>query len=155
MKAIARSNVWWPGIDADIEECEKKCSGLMDHRNTAPEATIHPWEFPVKLWQRIHVDFVDPFLGSMFLIVVDAHSKWPEVLNMNRTTATHTVERLRVLFARNGLPEHFIIDNGPQFAAEEFQRFMKLNGIRHSTSLPYHPRTNGLASNLCRPPRAL
>lgn len=117
----------------------------MDHRNTAPEAPIHPWEFPVKPWERIHVDFAGPFLGSMFLIVVDAHSKQPEVLKMNRTTVTHTEEKLRVLFARNGLSEHLISDNGPQFVAEEFQRFMKLNGVRHSISSPYHPKTNDLA----------
>ncbi|XP_062606962.1 uncharacterized protein K02A2.6-like [Saccostrea cucullata] len=81
----------------------------------------------------------------MFPIVVDAHSKWPEVFKMNKTTSTHTIEVLRTLFARNGLPEHLISDNGPQFIAEEFQQFMKSNGIRHSTSSPYHPRTNGLA----------
>jgi hypothetical protein len=145
MKAIARSHVWWPGIDADIEECAKKCSGCMDHRNAAPEAPIHPWEFPDRPWQRIHVDFAGPFLGSMFLIIVDAHSKWPEVINMNKTTAAHTIEVLRTVFARNGLPEHVISDNGPQFVSEEFQLFMKSNSIRHTTSSPYHPRTNGLA----------
>ncbi|XP_062586311.1 uncharacterized protein K02A2.6-like [Saccostrea cucullata] len=145
MKAIARSHVWWPGIDASIEECAKKCKGCMDHRNVAPEAPIHPWEFPDKPWQRIHLDFAGPFLGTMFLIVVDAHSKWPEVFKMNKTTSTHTIEVLRTLFARNGLPKHLISDNGPQFIAEEFQQFMKSNGIRHSTSSPYHPRTNDLA----------
>ncbi|XP_062583836.1 uncharacterized protein K02A2.6-like [Saccostrea cucullata] len=141
MKAIARSHVWWSGIDASIEECAKECKGCMDHRNVAP---IHPWEFPEKPWQRIHVDFADPFLGTMFLIVVDAHTKWSEVFKMNKTS-THTIEVLRTLFARNGLPEHLISDNGPQFIAGEFQRFMKSNGIRHSTSSPYHPRTNALA----------
>ena len=27
-------------------------------------------------------DFVGPFLGKAFLIIVDAHSKWPEVIPM-------------------------------------------------------------------------
>lgn len=116
----------------------------MDHRNVAPEAPIHSWEFPDKPWQRIHVDFAGPFLGSMFLIIVDAHSKWPEVFKMKKTTASHTIEIMRTIFARNGLPEHLISDNGPQFIVEEFRDFMKLNGIRHTTSSPYHPRTNGL-----------
>lgn len=117
----------------------------MDHRNAAPKAPIHPWEIPDKLWQKIHGDFAGPFLGSMFLIVVDAHSKWPEVINMNKTTATHTIELLRAVFARNGLPELVITDNGRQFVSEEFQRFMRSNNIRHTTSSPYHPRTIGLA----------
>lgn len=89
------------------------------HFDPAQEAPTHPWE-------RMHVDFAGPFLGSMFLIVVDVHSKRPEVLKINRTTATHNVEILRTLFPRNGLPEH-LSDSGPQFVAEMFQRFMKLN----------------------------
>ena len=145
MKAMARSHVWWPGIDADIENCARSCTGCAENRNTPPETPIHPWEYPNRPWQRIHVDFAGPFLGSMFLIVVDARSKWPEVFAMKSTTAERTVDVLRTIFARNGLPEHLISDNGPQFVSEEFRRFMKINGIRHTTSSPYHPKTNGLA----------
>lgn len=108
----------------------------------ATHSSIHFCEFPVKPWQRINVDFASPLLGSMFLIVMDAHSKWPK---MNRTTATHTVEILRTLFARNGLSAHLISYNGQQFVEVEFQRFMTLIWIRHSTSSPYHPGTNGFS----------
>ena len=79
MKSIARSHVWWPGIDTDIEHCAKECSGCSENRNMPPESPIHPWEFPDRPWQRIHVDFAGPFMGCMFLIVVDTRSKWPEV----------------------------------------------------------------------------
>ena len=44
------------------------------------------------------VDFAGSFLGEMFLVVVDAHSKWTEVVQMNSTTATKTVEEMRRLF---------------------------------------------------------
>jgi hypothetical protein len=36
-------------------------------------------EWPTTPWQRIHLDFNGPFLGRMFRIIVDAHSKWPGV----------------------------------------------------------------------------
>lgn len=106
----------------------------------------------VNFQKRINVDFASPLLGSMFLIVMDAHSKWPK---MNRTTATHTVEILRTLFARNGLSAHLISYNGQQFVEVEFQRFMTLIWIRHSTSSPYHPGTNGFSGQLFKPSRAL
>ena len=77
---------------------------------------MHPWIWPSRPWQRVHVDFA----GPTYLIAVDAHSKWPEVQEMKSTTAAKTIEVLRHLFARFGLPKQLVSDNGPQFVAEEF-----------------------------------
>lgn len=106
---------------------------------------VHPWEWPSLPWQRIHIDFAGPFLNSMFLVVVDAHSRWLEIEKMNTTTSAKTIETLQKLFARYGVPAQLVSDNGPQFTSEEFQQFLKRNGIKHITSAPYHPATNGLA----------
>jgi len=80
----------------------------------------------------------------MFLIAVDAHSKWPEVIPMASTTSAKTLATLRTIFARNGLPDQVCTDNGPQFVSEDFKAFLQNNGVRHFTSAPYHPATNGL-----------
>ncbi|XP_053092543.1 uncharacterized protein K02A2.6-like [Pangasianodon hypophthalmus] len=64
---------------------------------------------------------------------------------MTSTTASQMVTVLRELFARTGVPEQLVSDNGPQFVSAEFQIFLKNNGIKHLTSAPYHPATNGLA----------
>ena len=61
----------------------------------------------------------------------------------SKTTTFKTVEALRTVFARNGLLEQLVSDNGPQFTAEEFQLFLKKNGVKHVTSARYHPATNG------------
>ena len=53
----------------------------------------------------IHIDYAGPFQNSMFLVVVDVHSKWPEVIPANSTTSSPTIEVLRDLFARHGIPE--------------------------------------------------
>ena len=81
----------------------------------------------------------------MFLIVVDAHSKWLEIEKMDTKTSTKAIEKLQSLFARNGVPSQLVSDNGPQFKSEEFQMFLKRNGIKHLTSAPCHPASNGLA----------
>ncbi|XP_033733620.1 uncharacterized protein K02A2.6-like [Pecten maximus] len=145
MKNLARSYVWWPNIDSNIEQMCKSCVGCQTTSNMPKAAPVHPWDWPTTPWDRLHVDFAGPFMDSMFLIVVDSHSKWPEVYPMKSTTTSLTIEKLRILFSQYGIPRQLVSDNGPQFTSKEFEMFMKQNGIRHITSAPYHPRTNGLA----------
>jgi hypothetical protein len=147
MKSLARSYVWWPTIDKDIEHLAKSCPGCQFQQNEACKVPLHPWEWPTTPWQRIHLDFAGPFLGRMFLIIVDPHSKWPEVEIMPSTTSTQTIDRLRTIFARYGVPAQVVTDNGPQFTSAEFQTFLKTNGIKHITTAPFHPATNGQAEH--------
>ena len=135
MKALARSYVWWPNINAQLEELVKACSGCQQNQNMPTKAPLLPWEWATAPWQRIHINYAGPFQNSMFSVVVDAHSKWPEVIPASSTTSS----------SRFGIPEQIVSDNGAQFVSEEFQAFIKSNGIRYITSAPYHPASNGLA----------
>ncbi len=45
----------------------------------------------------------------MYLITVDAYSKWPEVIEMPTTTAAKTITELRHLLASLGLLENFLL----------------------------------------------
>ena len=141
MKALARSFVWWPQIDKDLEELVKHCNDCQSTRHVPPVAPLQPWEWPQRPW---HVDYAGPFMNKYFLLLVDAHSKWIEVRPVNNATSTATVDQLRSIFATHGLPEMLVTDNGTVFTSEEFNRFMKQNGIRHVRSAPYHPASNGL-----------
>ena len=76
MKSLARSFVWWPGMDHDLEAKVKSCQHCQITRHSPPPAPLHPWEWPQRPWVRIHVDYAGPFLGKMFLVVIDSHSKW-------------------------------------------------------------------------------
>ena len=145
IKSLARTHVWWPGIDKQIENKVRSCLPCQCSRNKPPTVLLHPWNWPTRPWQRIHVDYAGPFQGSIFLVVVDSRSKWLEVIPVSSTTTARTIVELRKLFAQFGLPEQLVTDNGPQFVAEEFEKFLKLNGIKHLRSAPYHPATNGEA----------
>ena len=145
MKGIARSFVWWPNIDRDLEEKVKACDACQQLRHSPAQAPLHPWEFPKQPWDRLHADFAGPFQGKMFLVVIDAFSKWLEVSPLSAATSTVTIQHLCSIFATHGLPRSLVTDNGPQFTSAEFEAFMKNNGIRHIKSSPYHPASNGLA----------
>ena len=67
---------------------------------------------------------------------------------MSSTTATKIIEALRQLFSAYGLPEQLVSNNGPQFVAQEFDSFMKINGIKHIRTLPYHLASNGVVERL-------
>ena len=92
IKVLARSYVWWPGIDKDLERCSKSCEACQQQQKVEARTPLHPLQFPSRPWQRLHLDFAGPFQGHMWLIVVDAFSKWPEVVPMKITTATRTID---------------------------------------------------------------
>ena len=146
MKSVARSYIWWPDLDEALEEVVKSCTSCQAVKHSPAVAPVQPWTCPNQPWKRIHLDFAGPFHGLMFLVAVDAHSKWPEVFVMKETTDTKTIE-VHVIFARFGLPEQVVIDNGPQLVSEDFSHFLKSKGIKHIRCAPYHPASNGLAEH--------
>ncbi len=117
----------------------KQCSSCQQNQPSLP---MQPWSWPTHPWSRLHVDYAGPMV---FLVVIDAHSKWMEVVPMTTATAFTTIQQLRRIFAQFGVPDVIVSDNGTQFTASEFQEFCRLNGIHHTCVAPYHPSSNGLA----------
>uniref|UniRef100_A0AAG5D9A3 RNA-directed DNA polymerase n=1 Tax=Anopheles atroparvus TaxID=41427 RepID=A0AAG5D9A3_ANOAO len=145
MKALARSYIYWPSLDADITEWVKTCQPCQAVAKSPPHSSPVPWPEAAGPWQRVHVDYAGPLDGDFYLIVVDSFSKWPEVFRTNSTTSAATIGILRGIFARFGVPTTLVSDNGTQFTSEDFKSFCFLNGIDHLTTAPYHPQSNGQA----------
>ena len=144
MKSLARGYVWWPGIDQQIESRVKQCTACQSSRKEPPPSPLHPWAWPAKPWSRVHIDYAGPFQGRMFLLLIDAHSKWLDIYPSNSSTSSSTIESLRKSFATFGLPEVLVLDNAQAFVSAEFTEFLKKNGIKHIRTPPYHPASNGL-----------
>lgn len=149
MKGLARTYVYWPKIDSEIEALVQKCKPCQMNAN-AQSVPVHPWMQPSAPWERVHIDYAGPYLQHSFLIVVDALTKWPEVYavpssRVNGTTSAATIEKLTECFARFGCPVTLVSDNGTQFASQEFAEFCKRNMIKHIFSAPYFPQSNGQA----------
>ncbi|XP_045500051.1 uncharacterized protein K02A2.6-like [Colias croceus] len=145
MKALARSYVWWKNIDMDIENMVKQCKTCCLMKNNPTKVPIHIWEYPKEPWSRIHIDYAGPFMNQYFLIVVDAYTKWLEVIPTTSITATATINILKKIYTTFGLPVTQVSDNGRQFRSEEMLRFLKENGIQAKFTAPFHPSTNGQA----------
>nr|XP_039252039.1 uncharacterized protein K02A2.6-like [Styela clava] len=107
MKALARSYVWWPQLTNSIENRVKECASCQETRKMPANAELHMWEFPSNAWERIHVDFAGPFMDMMFLVVIDAYSKWAEVI-LCVLSSQRTIEELRHIFARYGICKQLV-----------------------------------------------
>ena len=80
MMALARSLVWWPNIDADPERMVHFC-------------ILGSWEYiQVPLIYRLHLHYAGPLSGTMYLIVVDAFSKWVKVAITHIASSEATIE---------------------------------------------------------------
>ena len=68
MKSLTCSYVWWPGMDSNIEQLINTCVRYQQYQKSTDKAPIHPWEWPTKPWQRLHIDYAGPFHNKMFLL---------------------------------------------------------------------------------------
>ena len=75
----------------------------------------------------------------MWLVLIDAHSKWLEAFQMSSTTSSATIQCLRDVFARFGLPERIVTDNAPNFVSAEFSHFLHQNGVKQNNISPLSP----------------
>ncbi|UYV60928.1 hypothetical protein LAZ67_1002859 [Cordylochernes scorpioides] len=140
----ARETVWWPGISEEIAETVRKCSVCIQEAVSKHEPLI-PTNFPTRPWQKIGMDLFK-FENKWYLVVIDYYSRFPEMIQLDRLTANVVVRSCKSIFARHGIPETVVSDNGTQFgAAREFANFARQYGFTHVTSSPRFPQSNGMA----------
>lgn len=68
--------------------------------------------------------------------------KWADTKN--------TLERLKEVFARFGLPVCIVSDDGTPITSSKFSSICLSNGIKHLTTPPGHPASNGAAENMVK-----
>ncbi|RUS91013.1 hypothetical protein EGW08_001230 [Elysia chlorotica] len=148
MKQLARTAVYWPRIDTDIEDIARHCKACNEHQKLPPKQPSHPWITPDKPWSRVHIDHAINFRGHNWLVMVDAFSKYPCVHLMSSISTKATTRKLDEDFAHFGYPHAIVTDNAACFSSAEFQTWCEQRGIQHLHGAPYHPETNGAAERL-------
>ena len=108
-----------------------------------------PTEMPNRPWERVATDLFE-WQKSQYLIVVDYYSRYIEVSKLGSTSSPNVIKHLKSMFARHGIPEVVISDNGPQYSSEQFVEFAEQYGFTHITSSPKYPQSNGAAERAVR-----
>ena len=57
------------------------------------------------------------------------------------------IRKLKAHFARHGIPEQLVTDNGSQFTSRDFLKFSRDWDFEHLTSSPHHSQGNGKAES--------
>lgn len=139
---LMRSNIYWPTMDRDTENCVKSCWGCS-LGSKAPLVKYESWAETDSPPSMVYIDCAGPVNCAYYLIIIDNSTKWPEVCKCYKTTTKKTIMFLYELFSRYDVRETLVSDNGTQFTGYEFKNFYKIYTIKHIFFTPlYHPRSN-------------
>ena len=108
MKTLSRCYIWWQHGFRNSGLSAVECCTLCQESRPTPPVTawdITLWVWPEKPWSRLYRDYAGPYCGYMYLVVVDAHSKWMDIVIMLNITTGKTLEKLRIIFATHGIPK--------------------------------------------------
>ena len=137
---------YWPGVNQQIEEMIRNCPCLKFaplQPKTKKKDMLHH-EIPDTPWCKLATDIFH-FQGTNYLIIVDYTSKFPVVKQLRKMDQHIITIAFEEVFTEHGYPDELVSDNGPCYRGEQFTEFLKRKGIKHVTSSPYHPQSNGLA----------
>ena len=140
----ARDVIFWPGMSADIQKTVSQCPTCSQLSNSNPKEPMMSHDIPSRPWQKVATDIFH-WNSNNYLVTVDYYSRFFEIDKFTSTTSSAVIRRLSVHFARHGIPEKVVSDNGPQFSSDEFASFAKTWDFKHITSSPKYPPSNGLA----------
>ena len=139
----ARQSVWWPGLSTQLLQKVKDCC-ICCKEHTQPAEPLITSELPELPFQKVGTDLFE-WEKRTYLLLVDYYSRYIEIALLKGTTATEVIAHMKSIFARHGIPELIVSDNGPQYSSKEFAEFMREYQCRHITSGPLYPQSNGEA----------
>jgi len=144
-KRRARDVLFWPGINAQIQDMISKCATCLEMRNSQQKEPLIPHDVPDLPWRKVATDLFE-VEGDHYLITADYFSEFFEIDDLGQSTkGQKVIKSLKAHFARHGIPDILISDNGPPYSSDEFKDFTQKWNIKHDTSSPTFAQSNGFA----------
>ena len=156
-QARARTCVFWPGINRDIESLISQCHQCWIHQASQAKETLEPIisSIPNLPWHTLCMDLFT-LNDRNYLIIADYFSKYPIIHTLGSSSSSKTIAQIMSnTISLFGVPNTIITDNGPQFIGQVFQDLIKSYGITHTTSSPHHPKSHGFIERMIRTTKAL
>lgn len=127
-------------IEDKIQNCDT-CKSFQNNNRKEPMACKEIADSP---WQYLATD-IFYLCGKQYILVVDSYSKYVEIQELENLSAKNTIDSIKAIFARHGVPLVLYTDAGSQFTSSEFSKFVKQWNFEHKIVSPKHHQGNGLA----------
>ena len=138
--------LYWPGMTKDIKNHVSTCETCREYERSQSKETLKSHETPSRPWQYVVVDLFE-LEGKSYLVTSDYFSDFFELDHLRSTSPVHVIRKLKSHFARHGIPEQLVTDNGPQFTSRDFLKFSKQWDFDHHTSSPRYSQSNSQAES--------
>lgn len=142
-----RECCFWPGMRTSVNSFVVQCRVCSLTRPRFVSPTLTPYLLDAPL-QMVAADYIGPMPpGSPFshlLVIIDAYSRFPEVIPVLDLTAATLINCFRDYFARYGFPDSVLTDRGTQFMSTEFVSYLQRFGVKKLSTTAYHPSSNGV-----------
>ncbi|XP_055623224.1 uncharacterized protein K02A2.6-like [Toxorhynchites rutilus septentrionalis] len=145
---LARENIFWPGMSAQITDVVKECSICAKFAPSQQKPPMQSHAIPIYPWQIVSMDVFFAFYQGkkhQFLVTVDHYSDYMELDGLKDMSAKTLSETCKRNFSRHGIPQIVNTDNGTNFVNEEMKNMAIKWNFKHSTSSPHHQQSNGKA----------
>ncbi|KAK5908124.1 hypothetical protein CgunFtcFv8_016208 [Champsocephalus gunnari] len=120
---------------AEIKDHVANCSACNEYAQAQQKESLMLHDIPTRPWQTVSMDILS-YAGQDLIVLVDHYSDFWEIDLLPDLSADTLITGCKSQFARYGQPDKVITDNGPQFACEQFRKFVAKWGFNHVTSSP-------------------
>ena len=139
----AQQSIWWLGLSRQLANLVDKCSICTKERHQPPEPLM-PSKFPSLPWLKVGTDLFY-WKNTCYLLLVDYYSRYIKIAKLANESSTEVISHTKSIFARHGIPQEVVSDNGPQYSSIQYKKFSTEYGFLHTTSSPRFPQSNGEA----------
>ena len=96
-KISLQRNVWWPGMDRDVEEFVRNCELCAEKLKSNTARIAHKWTEEKQPFDRVHFDWAHIKGVGEILIMVDAMSGWPEAHYCKDRSSSRVLKIMRCI----------------------------------------------------------
>jgi hypothetical protein len=153
LSGVLRTRAWWPSMEKDVQSQIRACPNCQSAKgprlgtNRGPVNTLERED--IQLFEQWSIDLIGilprTYSGNRHIITaIERSTGWPVVRALKDATSQSVMNFINEeIFAVYGTPNEILTDNGSNLVSDTMTTFLQRAGVRHRTTTPYHPQTNG------------